>query len=70
MKALREILVTLAVAIIIFILLQTTIQSSVVVGSSMQPSLQHRQRLIINKAVYAFRQPEKGEVIVFRSPNR
>jgi len=70
MKAfLREILATLALAIVIFILLQTTIQSTVVVGPSMEPDFHDGQRLLINKAVYAFHEPERGDVIIFRSPN-
>ena len=37
--ALREVLVTLAIALVIFFLIQTTIQSSVVLYSSMEPNL-------------------------------
>ena len=70
MKAfLREILATLILAVVVFILLQTTIQSSVVVGSSMEPSLQQDQRLLVNKAVYAFYEPERGDIIVFHPPS-
>ncbi len=65
----REILAIVVLAIVIFILLQTTIQSTVVVGLSMQPDFQDGQRLLIIKAVYAFREPERGDVIVFHSPN-
>ena len=69
MRILREMLVTLAVAVIMFFLLQFTIQSSVVVGSSMEPNLQHGQRLVVNKAAYTLSEPVRGDVIVFRSPN-
>lgn len=65
----REILITLILAIVIFILLQTTIQSTVVIGPSMEPDLHNRQRLLISKAVYAFQEPERGDVIIFHSPN-
>ncbi len=65
----REILAIVVLAIVIFILLQTTIQSTVVVGPSMQPDFQDGQRLLIIKAVYAFHEPERGDVIVFHSPN-
>ena len=66
---LREILATLVLAVVIFLLLQTTIQSSVVVGSSMEPDLKDGQRLLINKVVYTFDEPQRGDVIVFNSPN-
>ena len=66
---LREILVTLILAIVIFFALQATVQSFVVVGNSMEPSLQAGQRLLINKVIYAFHEPEKGDIIVFHPPD-
>jgi signal peptidase I len=70
MKALlREIAITLVLAIVIFLLLQATVQSFVIDGSSMQPNFQDGERLIVNKLVYKLRQPERGEVIVFHPPN-
>ena len=65
----REILVTLILAIVIFFLLQATVQSFIIVGSSMEPNLQEGQRLLINKVVYNLHEPERGDVIVFHSPN-
>ncbi len=70
MKAfLREILITAVLAVVVFITIQATIQTFVVVGSSMEPSFWNGQRLIVNKAAYAFHQPEMGDVIVFQPPN-
>jgi signal peptidase I len=65
---LREVIITVGLALVIFILLQTTIQSSIVLGSSMLPNLQDGQRLIINKAVYHFRDPERGDIIILHPP--
>ena len=39
-------------------------------GSGMQPTLQSGQYLLANKAVYAFRSPRRGDVVVFRAPNQ
>jgi signal peptidase I len=64
----REILITLGLAVVIFLFLQTTIQSSIVLGSSMEPNLVNGQRLIINKAVYHFASPQRGDVIILRPP--
>jgi len=66
---LREILIIIIVAIGIFFLLQTTLQSFVVVGASMEPAFEQGQRLLVNKAVYRFREPQRGEVIVFHPPS-
>lgn len=36
-------------------------------GQSMVPNLAHRERLIVNKLIYAIREPERGEVLVFHA---
>jgi len=66
---LREILGLILLAVVIFLLLQVVMPRFEVVGSSMEPNLHDGQRLLINKAVYFFREPEAGEVIVFQPPN-
>ncbi|NOQ17797.1 MAG: signal peptidase I [Dehalococcoidales bacterium] len=64
----RQILVVVLIAVGIFFLLQVTIQSFVVVGSSMMPSYEDGQRLLVNKVFYRFGEPEMGDVIVFHPP--
>jgi len=66
---LREVLITVIIALVIFLLLHATVQSFVVVGSSMEPNSQNGERLVTNKLVYKFHEPERGEVIVFHPPN-
>ncbi len=41
----------------------------IVSGASMQPTFETSQYLIIDRLSYHFREPERGEVIVFRYPN-
>ena len=55
-------------AVAIFFILQNTIQSSIVVGTSMVPSFHNDQRLIINQINYRFNDPERGDVIIFHQP--
>ena len=69
MRVLREIIVTLTIAMAMFIALQFTIQSSVVVGSSMEPNLQNGQRLVVSKVAYAFHEPARGDVVIFHPPS-
>ncbi|MDP7285919.1 MAG: signal peptidase I [Dehalococcoidales bacterium] len=64
---LREIIVTVILAAVILVLLQAVFQTFIVVGSSMEPSFSWRQRLLVNKAVYHFHEPERGDVIVLQS---
>lgn len=54
----------LSVVIITFVM-----QSFLVEGSSMYPTLYDRDRLFVNKLVYRFREPRRGEIVVFRYPS-
>ena len=65
---LREILITLITAVIIFILLRFTVQDYIIIYNCMEPSFQEGQRVLVNKVVYYFREPQMGDVIVFWPP--
>lgn len=65
---LHQVLAVVLIAVGVFFLLRVTIQSFVVVGSSMEPNLEDGQRLLVNKVVYRLREPQRGEVIVFHPP--
>ncbi|HHY10880.1 MAG TPA: signal peptidase I [Firmicutes bacterium] len=65
----REYVESLIIAVILALFIITFIaQSFLVEGSSMEPSLQHGQRLMVEKVSYRFSQPERGEVVVFKYP--
>ncbi len=66
---LRDILTTLILAAVIFFGIQVTIQRSIVISSSMEPTLSVGQHLMINKVIYKFHQPERGDIVVFHSPD-
>ena len=68
----ETILVALALALIIR---QWVIMTSVVPTGSMIPTLMayeertyRNERLFVNKFVYRFREPRRGEIVVFKSP--
>lgn len=65
---LREILIILIVAIVIFLLLQIVFQKAGVNGYCMEPGLQDGQQILVNKVVYYFHEPERGDVIILRPP--
>ena len=52
MKPARQIIETLLLAIVIFLLLRLLVQNFRVDGASMQPTLQSGQYLLVNKAIY------------------
>jgi signal peptidase I len=66
---LRDILITVILALAIFLLLQFTVQNFIVVGASMQPNFQDGERVVISKLAYKLGEPERGDVIVFHPPN-
>ena len=65
----KEVGITLLLAVLIFIGARSTIQTFYVLMSSMEPSFYEGQRLVVNKAVYFFGEPERGDVIIFDAPN-
>ncbi len=65
---LREILVILIIAIVIFSGLQFIVQDYIIEQYSMEPSFQEGQRVLVSKVVYKLHEPERGDVIVFRPP--
>jgi signal peptidase I len=69
MKPLREIIAIIVLAIAIFFALQLAFSTSIVVGYSMEPDFHQGQRLLINKVVYHLHEPQRGDVIIFYSPN-
>ena len=65
---LREILITVALALIIFFAARTSIQTYEVFMTSMEPNFTEGDRVVVNKAVYWFGEPQRGDVIIFEEP--
>jgi signal peptidase I len=64
----KELIGTLIIAIVIFILLRLVVGSYAVASDVMEPGLQAGERLLINKTAYLFSEPERGDIIYFKSP--
>ena len=64
----RDTITVLVVAAVIILVLQFVIQKFVVEGSSMNFTLHDGQQLLVNKIVYKFHEPERGDIIVFHPP--
>jgi signal peptidase I len=65
----KEVVITLALAIIIFVGARATIQTYEVFQSSMLPNFHPGQRVVVNKAVYWFGEPKRGDVVILKAPN-
>lgn len=65
---LRDIIESAVLAVILFLLIQSTVQSTIVEGYSMEPALLDGQRLLVNKLAYHFSSPQRGDIVVFHAP--
>ncbi len=62
----REFFESIVIAgILAFFIITFVVQSFVVEGHSMDPSLHDGERLFVNKFIYRFQEPHRGDVIVF-----
>jgi len=68
MKILREVVITIIIAIAVFAILHLTVQSYTVVMSSMEPNFQQGECIMVNKVSYHSSGPQRGQVIIFNPP--
>lgn len=62
----QELPVLVLIAIVLALLIKTfLVQAFYIPSESMQNTLQVRDRVLVNKLVYNFREPHRGEVVVF-----
>ena len=64
-----EIVVIVAAAFVIALLVQAFVVKPFTIHQvSMRPTLEEGDRILLNRLVYHFREPARGDVIVFHSP--
>jgi len=68
MKILREVVITVLIAVAVFVCLRLTVQSYTVVMSSMYPTFEEGECIMVNKMSYRSSGPQRGDVIVFNPP--
>ncbi len=66
---LQEIIESLFLALIIYLVINAITGRFYVRGSSMEPSLHNGQYLIVSKISYLFKEPQRGDIVVFLSPH-
>ena len=65
----RELPGLILIAFILALLIKTfLVQAFYIPSQSMEPTLQVGDRVLVNKFIYAFREPRRGEIIVFENP--
>jgi signal peptidase I len=68
MKILREIVITILIAVVVFVCLRLTVQAYTVVMSCMEPNIHDGECIMVNKVCYHSSGPQRGQVIVFNPP--
>lgn len=68
--ATKEIVEAVVIALVtVFIIRSFLIQPFLVNGASMEPNFKDGNYLLVDEISYRFREPQRGEVVVFRYPN-
>jgi signal peptidase I len=68
MKIFREVVITVAIALAVFFALRLTVQSYTVEMSSMSPTFEPGDCIMVSKLAYHSTAPQRGDVIVFNPP--
>ncbi len=63
----KSIVIALAIA---FFIKTFLFNSTLVKGSSMQPTLHENDRIFVNKIIYRINEPERGDIITLHAPDR
>ena len=67
-RLLREIIETIVLTVLMFVIINLAVQNYDVDGPSMEPTLHNQERIMVDKVSYWFHQPSRGDVIVFIAP--
>lgn len=68
-REIREWIESLLVAVVLAMVIRTfVVQAFKIPTGSMRPTLVEGDRILVNKFIYKFREPERGDIIVFRYP--
>ena len=68
-QEIKDWVVSILIAVVLaFFIRYFIVELYMVEGPSMRPTLVNSERLVVNKFIYHFKQPERGDVLVFRYP--
>jgi signal peptidase I len=67
-RLVREVIETIVLTLLMFLVINLAVQNFDVEGHSMEPNLHDQERLMVDKWTYLFHAPARGDVIVFVAP--
>lgn len=67
-RLLREIIETIVLTILMFLVIRFAVQNFNIEGTSMEPTLHNTELILVDKWTYLFHPPSRGDIIVFVAP--
>lgn len=67
-RLVREVIETIVLTLLMFLVIRFAVQNFNVEGTSMEPSLHNGELILVDKWTYLFHPPQRGDVIVFVAP--
>ncbi len=67
-RLVREIIETLVLTVLMFLVIRLAVQNFNIDGMSMEPNLHNQELVLVDKWSYRFNKPGRGDVIVFVAP--
>ena len=64
----RDIIETIAITLLVFLVIRLAVESFRVDGQSMEPNFHNNEYVLVDKAAYLFQPPQRGDVIIFHYP--
>ncbi len=69
MDTLRDVLEIVLVSLVLALLIRSfVVETFLVEGPSMQPTMFTNQKLLVLKLAYRFKEPKRGDIVVFKYP--
>lgn len=68
-EEIKDWIISILIAVVLaFFIRYFIVELYMVEGPSMRPTLLNGERLVVNKFLYRFKEPQRGEIVVFRYP--
>ncbi len=67
-RLVREVIETIVLTLLMFLVINLAVQNFDVDGHSMEPNFHDQERLMVDKWTYLFHAPARGDIVVFVAP--
>jgi len=67
-RLVREVIETIVLTVLMFLIIRFAVQNFNIDGMSMEPNLHNKELILVDKWTYLFHPPDRGDVIVFVAP--